>query len=189
MVMRFCWRLGLAATLCLGTASQACMSVELDTFVHSSLPKTLPEGTVVAKVEFEPRQRSPDVRDDLSRGMRARVMQRVQGDYRGEFLIVRPVSLSSCDSLPRDRSVGFVIGIPRRIEHGVLVVHPISVWHLADDARVSPEAFRKAALPPLPPEPEARFSRPGHDLRLWSLALIPCAAIGAWLALKRRRKP
>jgi hypothetical protein len=165
------------------------MSTKPDSYIHSSLPDTLPRGTIVACVELGPLPKRADFREHLVRtGLQARVREVVQGDYRGEFLIVRPVYWSSCDSFREDARVGFLIGVPRRMEEGVLVVDPVRVWTLADEPEVSSETFRKAALPPLAPAQEPPSSAPVHGLRPWSLALIVVAAVAAWFALKRRRK-
>jgi len=91
--------------------------------IHSELPRNLPAGAVVADVELG----SDDATwQRLNEGARVRIRRMIQGDYRGEALIVRELGLMiTCYSpFPLGRS-GFVVGKPVGYENGVLVIEPI----------------------------------------------------------------
>ena len=93
------------------------------TLIHTTLPRRLPQGTVVASVEFESRNL-----DRLySSGLRVRIRRMLQGDYRGRYLIVRLSMRTSCDDPFGNGDAGRIVGIARGFEDGIMIVDPIMV--------------------------------------------------------------
>lgn len=160
------WMLAaLAVLLAQGSAEACSYSGRPPAMIHTTLPRILPEGAIVAKVELESR----DVIALVGPGIRARVRKMIQGRYGGRFLIVRPVPyVAHCgDAFGNGRS-GYMIAVPRGYEHGILVVHPIEVpigSVLPDGCRVTPDLAEAVALPPAgseggsPPQGEMRIER------------------------------
>ena len=73
-----------------------------------------------------------------SDGLSARVRRTIQGDYRGETVIVRSRIWTSCDSPFANGSSGFLIGTPRGMEHGKLVGRSAAVLRAPGSAARSP---------------------------------------------------
>jgi hypothetical protein len=164
------------------------MSTRLDSFIYRSPPETLPQGTVGAYIKLETipaNVREAPFYSPRTPEFRAQVRQVVQGDYKGEFIIMRPSAWSSCDSLPEDGQVGFMIGFPQSTEDGVLVVDPVRVGDLADgkvDYSV-PKATNSAERPVR----ETPSSNAVHNIVPWSVVFVLVAGISAFFALKRVR--
>jgi hypothetical protein len=161
-------------------------------YIHRALPKPLPQGAIVADVELEPLPEG-DYRPHLVRhGIRARVRRMVQGSYNGEFMLVRPVYWTSCDSIFENGRAGFLVAVPRRTEGGTLVVDPIKVsnedgYRLPDGFKVSRETFKHAELPPLSP---VQQGPPLRSARFQWLAVLLSLLVGtvSGLALLKRRR-
>jgi hypothetical protein len=117
----------MALSAAAGTAATACRiytpSADL-AVTHAELPRQLPTGAFVAEVQFERPDRSwLELRD----GARARVRRVVQGDYRGDFVIVRDTAQFriTCYNPFRNEGSGFIVGTPTGFENGILVLEPI----------------------------------------------------------------
>lgn len=112
-----------AATVPASDASACIIADAQETLIHSRLPRTLPAGTIVARVVFDEAERQSLYRT----GLRARIRDMIQGEYSGDFLIVRPRFETSCDAPFANGRSGFIVGVADGIEEGVLVVMPIMV--------------------------------------------------------------
>jgi hypothetical protein len=118
-------------------------------YLHSALPDTIPEGAIVAEVEFE----SADADAFLQEGVRARIRRMVQGSYGRPTLIVRPKAWSSCDSPLGNGSAGVLVAIPYARRDGEWVVHPIAELEPGYTLPEAHYARRRPKLPPLEDQP------------------------------------
>lgn len=188
----FGWLVRAAVALAFEAPAEACFGTDLYAYVHSGLPRPLPRGAIVADVAFE-QPPAGDFRTHLlTLGIRARVRRMVQGDYAGAYVIVRPVTWSSCDGAFVNGDAGIIVTVPRRIERGVLVLDPLKVragqaYRLPDGFEVPQETFQRAALPPLAPPPPERSFVPQSAVRTAGLLLLASALI-AWTLFRLRRK-
>jgi hypothetical protein len=117
-------------------------------YIHSALPNPLPRGTIVALVDFLPRRsaRNPG----FASGDRVRIRRMIQGTYRGKHLISRPAWSNSCEAPFANGRSGYIVAVARGLEHGVLVVDPISVGmdegHRLPDGWQLPREFKPVPL-------------------------------------------
>jgi hypothetical protein len=118
--------LGLVATALLVSPNpaRACIAMDfMHVMMHDALPRPLPRGTIVADVAFE----STDDAQLRGAGIRARIRRMIQGDYRGDTLIIRQRIRTSCDAPFHNGAAGLIVATPIDMQDGVLVVSPITV--------------------------------------------------------------
>lgn len=113
--------------------ARACGSAPSFAFIHSALPKSIPEQFFVAKIEIEP----GDPLRAYTIGLKARVLKVVSGVPAGD-VILRVPEATSCDDFLANGRTGFIIGIPTGWSDKSLIVQPIlvsrsDIFRLSDD--------------------------------------------------------
>ena len=93
-------------------------------FIHNVLPSPLPAGTLIADVEIAS---DADAAELFRSGVRARIRRLIQGEYRGDILILRASTQHSCYFPFTNGRSGLIVGVPLAFEDDVLAVDPIEV--------------------------------------------------------------
>ena len=144
--MAAAWRLiGGAALVLASTQAPAEASADacpgLSALIHSAPPADPDRRLVVARVEVE--WADPELLH--GRGVSARVIRMIQGDYDGELMILWSEGTSCSNPFANGRS-GLIVGIPLGLENGILRVEAVEVspdrgsYRLPDGYRV-PEPY------------------------------------------------
>jgi hypothetical protein len=92
--------------------------------IHNELPSPLPAGTLIAEVDIAPDASESEL---FRSGVRARIRRLVQGEYRGDFVVLRGGRRHSCYYPFANGRSGLIIGVPLELEGDVLTVRPIEV--------------------------------------------------------------
>ena len=127
----------LVAAILSPAKAEACSAASGETaLIHSALPADLDERLIVARVDVE----WPDQQLLKGRGVTARVIRVIQGDYDGDLMILWSADASCSRSFDNGRS-GLVVGIPLRMEGSSLVVEAFEVsrasgYRLPDGYRI-----------------------------------------------------
>lgn len=113
--------------------ARACGTAPGFAFIHSALPKSIPEQFFVAEVEIE----LADSQRAYTTGLKARVLRVVSGSPVGEVLLRVPEA-TSCDNFFANGRAGLIIGIPQGWSGKSLIVEPLLVsrfdnFRLSDD--------------------------------------------------------
>jgi len=120
-------------------SSQACQVGPTESVIHSALPRHLQKELFVARVIIGPGNDEQLFR----RGIRARVVEVVQGPAGIRHVLVRQSLWSSCGNAFFNGRKGLIVAVPRGREAGLLVVDPIVVtkserFRLPDNFELSP---------------------------------------------------
>lgn len=115
--------LGVTALLMSAAPASACILMENQlALIHSAVPADLPRALVVVQAEIPPAATESQLYD---LGLRARIRRTIQGDYQGEFIRLRASVETSCDAPFDNGRSGLIVGYPRGLEGGELVIEPI----------------------------------------------------------------
>lgn len=90
--------------------------------IHNALPIPLPEGVIIADVEFEPADR----RALYGEGARVRVRRMIQGEA-VPALILQWSLRNSCQAPFRNGASGLIVAIPISRRDGLIVASPLFV--------------------------------------------------------------
>jgi hypothetical protein len=108
----------------MSVAADACQLAPTESVIHSSLPDQLPKGAFVARVIIgagKPLQMFQGA------GIRARVLQVLQGDENERYVLLQRSHISSCDNEFLNGRLGYIVAVPRGRKAGLLIVDPIMV--------------------------------------------------------------
>ena len=109
--------------------------------IHRALPSPLPAGTLIADVEIAPDSNPAELFDS---GLRARIRRLDQGEFRGDYVLLRAGRQHSCYFPFTNGRSGLIVGIPVGLDGDVLVVRPIEVgrnqgFRLPDGFQLRPQ--------------------------------------------------